>query len=450
MAVLFCASLVLLLVTSVAADGQTGQKRALVVGNIAYAAAPLRNAANDARDIDASLTRLGFVTGGPLLNASFRELAAAIDRFANSVKPGDTAFVYFAGHGVQIRGENYLIPIDFRANSEAEVKNRAYSATRLADRLSKSGADLVILVFDACRDNPFRSSGGSRSGRSLADSPGLAAMAVYEPAAAPAVRATAGMLIQFATGSGRTADDNPRGGNGLFASHLLTALEQPGLTVEQIFSLVRQRVNDDSGGQQVPLTMSSVVRPIYFVAPKPAVPTLDNLLERDRLADSAYWEAIRTCASPACYQSYLNRFPDGRYADEARSALSTLETKGASLAAAKSDNAAKLRNVVTAYARAYTALDVNALQRIFPRLPDAQKAAVRNVRKNCRSYSVRVDSTEILQSGEDTALIQAQTTYVCNPATRQGVLAQEMTDLFSLRRTSGGWLIDAIGSLERR
>lgn len=220
------------------------QRHALIVGNAAYPKWPLKNPLNDARTVASSLTRLGFATQ-VATDQSLRNLEASINRFVSQVKSGDTALFYYAGHGIQLEGENYLVPVDFDAKDEADAKYVSYSASRLQERLEKAGARVIVMVLDACRNNPFqatRSTGG-----------GLAAMGTGN-----------GTFIAFATAPGKTADDNPRGNNGLFTSHLVQAIEEPGLTLDQVFNRVRERVHRDSQGRQVPWTVSSVIGDVYL------------------------------------------------------------------------------------------------------------------------------------------------------------------------------------------
>ncbi len=222
----------------------TSRKMALVVGNSAYPKFPLRNPTNDARAIGGILTDLGFQTQSAL-DVNLRNLDRAVNEFVSKVGPGDVAMFYYAGHGLQLEGENYMVPVDFDAKDEADAKYVSYSVSRVQDRLEKAGARVVLIVLDACRNNPFqatRSAGG-----------GLAAMGSGK-----------GTLIAFATAPGKTADDNPRGGNGLFTSHLVGALKEPGLSVDQVFNRVRERVYEESGGKQVPWTVSSVIGDLYL------------------------------------------------------------------------------------------------------------------------------------------------------------------------------------------
>ena len=266
--------------------GQPALRRtALVIGNDAYPRTPLKNAVGDARAVAAALKQYDFEVD-LALDVSFKELNKRVDRFIAQIKPGNVALVYYAGHGIQIESENYLVPTDFDAQDEADAKYEGYLASRLADRLSGSGARLSILVLDACRDNPFRT---SRSGAR-----GLAAMQTGK-----------GNLIAFATGPNQTADDNPRGANGLFTTYMLEAMQRPGLTVEQVFSWARKKVYEASQGRQTPWLVSSVIGDFYFREPEAPAPRDD---------DTAMWVAVSESDTAAGFEEYLKKFPAGRYA----------------------------------------------------------------------------------------------------------------------------------------
>jgi len=220
------------------------QKLALVVGNGAYPKWPLRNPANDARAVAQALSSVGFSTTSAI-DVTLQNLDRAVSAFVAKVKQGDTVAFYYAGHGIQLEGENYLVPVDFDAKDEADAKYAAYAASRVQERIEKAGARVTLVILDACRNNPFAAT-RSTSG-------GLAAMGTGK-----------GTLIAFATAPGKTADDNPNGNNGLFTTHFITALQQPGLTLDQVFNRVRERVHDASGGKQVPWTVSSVIGEVYL------------------------------------------------------------------------------------------------------------------------------------------------------------------------------------------
>ena len=255
---------------------------ALVIGNSAYASNPLRNPVNDAQAMGQRLRELNYdVT--VVTDAGYESMGRAIDGYLNKLMTGDVAFFYYSGHGMQVEGENYLIPVDFQAQNEADVRYRAHAAGRIQERMEKSGAQLNILVLDACRNNPFRAT--SRSGTQ-----GLAAMSGGR-----------GTFIAFATAPGRTASDNPNGRNGLFTQYLLDALATPGLGLNDVFDLVRVRVDDASGGKQLPWTLSSVVGRYSFAPPSEASPIsrLNLLLGEARSAPVAPTPAEKPPASLA-------------------------------------------------------------------------------------------------------------------------------------------------------
>jgi uncharacterized caspase-like protein len=246
---------------------ESNQRLALVVGNSQYQQSPLRNPINDARAVNASLIDLGFQTEAAL-DVNLRGLEAAVNRLVSRVRPGDIVVFYYAGHGIQIEGENYLVPVDFNARDEADAKYASYAASRVQERIEKAGARVVILILDACRNNPFQST------RSMGS--GLAAMGSGK-----------GTLIAFATAPGKTADDNPRGDNGLFTTHLIQSIKEPGLSLDQIFTRVRERVYNASGGRQVPWTVSSVIGEIYLSGGGAAKPAPVNPLARRQPAATA-------------------------------------------------------------------------------------------------------------------------------------------------------------------
>lgn len=237
---------------TVAAQGDKGIRRisgdaqriALVVGNNAYAKRPLQNAVNDARAISAILRDLKFEVQ-TVEDASYRDLAKAVDAFIGRLGAGDVGLFYYSGHGLQIEGTNYLVPIDFNAPDQTEAKYQSYEAERVRERMEKSGSQLNIVVLDACRDNPFA---GTRSG-----SGGLALMS-----------GGAGTFIAYATGPGQTADDNQVGQNGLFTHYLLDALKTPGLKLNEVFDRTAVQVHQASKGRQVPWMTYSMIGDFYF------------------------------------------------------------------------------------------------------------------------------------------------------------------------------------------
>lgn len=215
------------------------ERVALIIGNSDYSSHPLINPVNDATDMADRLAEIGFrVHGdGPLLNQDLHGMQVAIRDFTRSLNPGDLAVFYFAGHGVEYKGTNYLIPTDDAEISFAEdVPDWAYPAPRLLERLSATGATGVI-ILDACRNNPLPERGG---GRDL----GIGLSAMETPAGASA-------FILYAAAPGQTSSDG-EGRNGLFTGALLQALERPTRRIDDIMYEVSFAVRNATQGRQVP------------------------------------------------------------------------------------------------------------------------------------------------------------------------------------------------------
>lgn len=273
---------------------------ALVVGNDAYPAARLQNARNDARGVGAALEELGFrVTR--LEDASREALANAIARFSGALQSSDVAMFYFAGHGVQIDNENFLIAVDYQGNSQEAVRLNAIRASEVRDLLQRK-AQVSLIVLDACRNNPFT---GTRGGDG-----GLASMQAV------------GSLIAFAAASGQTASDNAAGGNGLFTSELLTVLHVPGLAAQEVFRRVRQQVYEKSSRRQFPELADGLLGDFVFrPGPRPVATPDTDLPRREELA---FWEAIRDSRETRVFDEYLRQYPSGRFKVAAEARLAEL------------------------------------------------------------------------------------------------------------------------------
>jgi len=211
------------------------QRFALVIGNENYTTIPrLVNPVNDANDIAAVLQELGFSVD-IVLNGSLYEMENAVVRLRNrlSVSSDSYGFFFYAGHGVQSNGENFLIPVDASIPSEGFLRQRTVSVQSVLDELNNAGNSLNIVVLDACRDNPFsRWRGGGRGLAVIANQP-------------------ADSIIVFATSAGSVADDGI-GRNGLFTEHLLNNLRIPGLDVHEVFRRTGADVARTSNRTQIP------------------------------------------------------------------------------------------------------------------------------------------------------------------------------------------------------
>ena len=237
-------------------------RRALVIGNDSYRGNNLQNARNDARAVSESLSSLGYATV-LVLDADRVGMSRAVDDFVNTVTPGDTAVLFYAGHGLQVQGENYLVPIDFHVNDEADVSSQGYALGTLLEKLTLHGATTQVIILDACRDNPFLSSRSTRGGWA-------------------GVATSAGTFLAFGTSPGSTASDDPGDNHGLFTKSLLKYLATSPLDVEQMFQKVRQDVIHNSNGHQVPWTASSLIGSLHMVPQADAgEPSVTNLLGPD-------------------------------------------------------------------------------------------------------------------------------------------------------------------------
>ncbi len=226
-----------------------GKRTALVMGNAQYEIGALKNPANDAQDMAQTLERLGFdVTF--TLNAGQEQMEQAISEFGRNLYQGGVGLFYYAGHGVQVDGENYLIPVNANIESESDVRYKAVNIGQVLGKIGEARNGLNIVILDACRDNPFAK--GFRSA-----SRGLAIVSSA---------AVKGTLIAYATSPGKVASDG-EGRNGLYTKHLLQNLQTPGMPVEQVFKRVLQGVERDTEGKQTPWTSSSFSGDFYFVPP---------------------------------------------------------------------------------------------------------------------------------------------------------------------------------------
>jgi caspase domain-containing protein len=237
------------------APAAEARRVALVIGNGAYESAPLRNPINDARDVAQALRELGFdVAHGENLGRD--DMKRRIRSFGERLRGGsDVALFYYAGHGVQVKGTNYLVPVDAKVQREEEVEYEGVEAGFVLAQMEADSSRVNIVILDACRNNPF-----TRSFRSAAN--GLAAL-----------DAPRGTLIAYATGPGSTASDGTAR-NGLYTQELLKQMRSPGLSVEDVFKRVRVAVLAQTAGRQTPWESSSLTGDFRFVNGRPLPPEI--------------------------------------------------------------------------------------------------------------------------------------------------------------------------------
>ncbi|PJC86467.1 hypothetical protein CSW98_09660 [Vibrio sp. HA2012] len=222
-------------------------RKALVIGNENYLDKPLLTPINDANDIASLLSEKEFdVTVKHDLD--IENIDREISTFCNSVKNGEyITLFYFAGHGVQVDGRNYLIPVGQDFYDETQIRWRAYPLDELIERISTNKKNTNIIILDACRNNPFEAN------RSITSS-GLAE-----------ISASKGTFIAYATSPGKTASDSSIGGrNGLYTSHLLEAIRKTNLHLDNVFKFVREKVYAESNERQLPWVSNSLIGDFCF------------------------------------------------------------------------------------------------------------------------------------------------------------------------------------------
>ena len=225
-----------------------GKRVALVIGNSDYEHLPLKNPVNDARAMADALVQCGFEVT-MLENANKRRMEEAIRAFGAKLTSTSAGLFYFAGHGLQVNGTNYLVPLAARIEKESDIEYETVDAGRVLAEFANAQAALSIIILDACRDNPF-----AAATRSLTR--GLAVVKLPKDAS--------GTLVAYATSPGNVARDG-KGKNGLYTEELLRNLLTPGLKLEDVFKLTRINVKQRSNGAQVPWENSSIDGDFYFV-----------------------------------------------------------------------------------------------------------------------------------------------------------------------------------------
>jgi uncharacterized caspase-like protein len=226
-----------------------GAREALLIGNSAYPDVPLRNPGRDAEAVQRVLADLKFRTRLQR-DAGWRTMIESVSEFIAVSAQAQVRFFYYAGHGAQIRGRNYLVPVDAPMTGIDELVARSLDANEVLERLSRQEAGLNILILDACRDNPagkYRLLADGRRVKVRGAAQGLTAM-----------RPPAGALVAFSTAPGSVADDAGGGGNSLYTRHLVRHLATPGLSLEQLFKRVRLGVMQESAQRQRPWEESSL------------------------------------------------------------------------------------------------------------------------------------------------------------------------------------------------
>lgn len=285
------------------------QRVALVIGNNAYPAAPLKNPVNDARAMARSLNQMGFEV---ILRTNLNQKAMvnALREFGARLREGGVALFYYSGHGMQVKGRNYLIPVDADIRGEDEVPYMSMDMAQVLDKLEAARSRANLVILDACRNNPFiRTFRSSRVGLAQMDAPG-------------------GTLLAFATAPGSEARDGDEE-NGVYTKHLLAHMATPMLPVEVMFRRVREGVTAETKNRQIPWESSSLTGDFYFNQAGAARTPVDPVT-----VELAFWNSIKDSTNPADFSAYLQQYPAGSFAGLARNRIASAAPRGAPPAAA--------------------------------------------------------------------------------------------------------------------
>jgi hypothetical protein len=304
------------------------QRVALVIGNGAYWSAPeLRNSRNDADDISAQLKQLGFaVIDGRDLDRS--SMQAALSRFAQRLKGADAGLVYYSGHGLQMNGQNFLVPVDLKYDNGTFTPFELVKVDDVIDALGYTDG-VRLLVLDACRDNPFAKTLAQNKGtRGAGTTRGLAK-----------IERSQGMLIAYSTQANDVAADGV-GRNSPFTAALVRELQVPGLEVATVFRRVAVNVNRETAGAQTPELSVSLLGDFYL---------------NPQESDISAWQKLGPSASADGLKTFISRFPTSVMVDAARARLEAIENanKGERLARAYEEKERRLRQDLEAAEAGY-------------------------------------------------------------------------------------------------
>lgn len=281
----------------------TEARIALVIGNAAYRSDPLDNPVNDARLVAGVLQKAGFdVTLRQDLDRA--GLLEALRSFGGRLNENTVALLYYAGHGLQLRDRNYLIPVDAEIRSEDEIPIAGIDVGFVLGRMAHARSRINLVILDACRNNPFLGKTVSAQGLAQMDAP-------------------VGTLLAYATAPGKLAADSGAGAgaNGVYAAHLAKHLLTPGLSVEQVFKRVREGVVRETQQQQVPWESSSLQSEFAFVPGVSATATAAAAPDVEAAGEIAFWNSIQASTRAEEFRAYLRQYPQGRFASLAQARL---------------------------------------------------------------------------------------------------------------------------------
>lgn len=346
--------------------GHAEKRVALVMGNATYQNTPqLGNAVNDAEDVAVALLKVGFTV---ILerNLTKRGMEGALGQFARQAQDADTALVYYAGHGMQYAGVNYLMPVDAKLEDEFSVN---FELTRIDDVLFALGRvrGVKMLVLDACRNNPLTERLSQREAtRAFAPTRGLAR-----------IEAGRGMVIAYSTQPNQVAVDG-KGRNSPFAQAFMTEIAVPGLEITTLFRRVALAVNRETGGKQLPELSMSLLEEFYL-----------NTRESDLQA----WGRIRNTSDAAVLRDFITQYPESMFVGVARQQLATIEREPADRLAREKAEQARLEaeRLAAEKAAAEAARAKAAQQRLEAERLANEKAAAEAARRKAEQQRLEAE-----------------------------------------------------------
>src|SRR4051812_16589871 len=261
-------------------------RRALVIGNSAYAFAPLKNPANDAGAIADELKKIGFeVTSG--IDLKRAEMAAAITAYAAGLaRTKAVGLFYFAGHGTQFAWRNFLLPTDAVVRTMEDVQKSCVDVNALIEGIASAANPMNMIVLDACRENPFgRDFRVEQKGLSQLDAP-------------------PGTFLAYATSPGNVASDG-EGANGLYTENLLREMKVPEAKIEDVFKRVRLSVRRTSNGLQIPWESTSLEEDFWFIPPAELKRRSDREAAEEFRREAAMWDLVKDSKKPGPLADYL-------------------------------------------------------------------------------------------------------------------------------------------------
>jgi uncharacterized caspase-like protein len=300
--------------------GLAGERVALVIGAGNYSHVPsLANPANDAADISAALDRLGLASK-LVIDPTYDDLRKALIEFSRRARGADIALVFYAGHGIALEGNNWLVPVDAELKTDLDVANEAIGLKSLIQSVSRASG-LGLIILDACRDNPF----AAKMARSKLTRSVARGFARVEP--------TSNVLVAYAAKDGTTARDGNRR-NSPYTTALLRNLEIPRLELSFLFRNVRDEVMAATNRTQQPFVYGSLSsKPVYLnaaVAPAtaaaPSAPPAAAPQASVAASDEVIWPTIKDSSDIQLLRDFLAKFPNSAHGADARARLDGLQS----------------------------------------------------------------------------------------------------------------------------